>query len=369
LKVVFVKLGSESTPYLWLNIRRILQEQESIEITLIVNNLSRVPIDISNRIEIYHYVVSPKIDSILENLSHNFKFRNGFWRYSLERVFALLEYHLDNPNEELLHIESDVLILKNFPWNVVSKGGKIKWCRFNSERDIASLMFLPNVTESKWLMDELVQHVEKNLETTDMRALSEISHLHPCRVEIFPYFNSETQELLNSAAKNLDVELETSIFGDSLYDGIFDGAAIGMWLAGQDPHNHLGSIVYHDDRTLLQSESFVLPNRVRFHVSSNGELQIEYNGKLTSIYCLHIHSKQLSAFNEKSNNFINDIVDRRYTGEPIIVFNPEALFRLIKREIMNGTLLRFLYGVSPLFWMMSRIRQKARKFRVILMKE
>ena len=127
MKIVFVKLGDKPTPYLWLNLQKILRENKLLPVVLIVDKLEDVPNEILQQVEVFFYKSTPKTDSILDNLTHDIKFRNGFWRYSLERLFSLLEYHSENPNEQLLHIESDVLILKNFPWDTISRGTKLKW--------------------------------------------------------------------------------------------------------------------------------------------------------------------------------------------------------------------------------------------------
>jgi hypothetical protein len=176
MKSVFVKLGNEPTPHLWLNIKKNLRDHSSIPIVLIVNHPDGIPLDIVKQIEVHHYTASSEVDSILENLSHSKKFRNGFWRFSLERLFALFDYHSNNPEVSLLHIESDVLILRNFPWTKIASGEKIAWCRFNSERDVASLVFLPHIRETEWLKLELIKEIRKNFEVTDMQALSKIFH-------------------------------------------------------------------------------------------------------------------------------------------------------------------------------------------------
>jgi hypothetical protein len=56
------------------------------------------------------------------------------------------------------------------------------------------------------------------------------------------------------------------------------------------------------------------------------------------------------------------IVARKYTGEAISVFNFRAFINLLKGQLRNGTFLKYLYGVSPLYRIVATARDKMKSF-------
>jgi hypothetical protein len=123
--------------------------------------------------------------------------------------------------------------------------------------------------DSKWLVEKINHELSENVDLTDMTALSEISGSNCERVEILP---------------TDPISSETNRFG-----GIFDAAAIGMWLNGRDPRNHLGFV----KRFLPLPESSVDASKLRYKSTLNGTLCLinDKEGDL-AIFNLHVHSKR-----------------------------------------------------------------------------
>ena len=70
-------------------------------------------------LEIHRYAPSEEWQRLDHNLSHPKNFRENFWLTSLARFLALEDY-LAQSNEEIIHLESDVILAKDFPFSKFS---------------------------------------------------------------------------------------------------------------------------------------------------------------------------------------------------------------------------------------------------------
>jgi hypothetical protein len=104
-----------------------------------------------------------------------------------------------------------------------------------------------------------------------MTSLSSISHRYPNRVKILPATPGELKGNEN---------------------GIFDPAAYGMWLTGQDPRNKWGFL----HKFVSLSDSMSKPETFSYQVKREGRIEVVTEGQKYSLYNLHIHSKKKSLF-------------------------------------------------------------------------
>lgn len=269
VRVVLVHLGPGRAAHLWPNIRLLKRNFPDLEVHLIYSNKKHASkVERSGAIP-YFYMPDSSDVTLLDELSHNSQFRNGFWRFSLERLLALEKWQETKiGNHNFIHIESDILVLPSFPFSIFDSISKLMWCNFNESHDVSALLYSPNLDETKWLVNQIREEIAQNRDLTDMTVLSKIKMNNPRRVEYFP-------SLANS--------------NSAYFRGVFDGAAIGMWLNGRDPRNHLGSIRRH----LELPESIDKPEEAKFSLNTKNHLTATVNKKEYSIYNLHIHSKHL----------------------------------------------------------------------------
>ena len=115
MRLVLVHLGAAQAEHLWLNMKSILKRFPKIEITFISDRYhQQLPVD--SRVSFFQYQRTEVDRTILTNLEHDSKFRSGFWHFTIERFLALEQYHQRFPWSKVLHIESDILLLPNFPF-------------------------------------------------------------------------------------------------------------------------------------------------------------------------------------------------------------------------------------------------------------
>ncbi len=260
--------------------------------------------------KVYIYEREKSLEAYIASLNHNPAFRKGFWIFSLERFFALNSWHLENPSATFLHIESDILIMKNFPWNSFNGIDKLTWCRFNQHEDVASFVYSPNVQATVLLVEKLKEQISVNNKSTDMSALGAISNQND--VNILPRlgFDEERVGTLNLANSNHTHQ----------FHGVFDEATIGMWLIGQDPRNNFG--ISKKFRVLTHAD--VDPSKYIFRYSSKNVLTASRNGKEVSVYNLHVHSKKLLLFSKYGDLALKvDVLMSKYKF-PSFTISPKA---------------------------------------------
>ena len=310
LKTVFVHLGPANASHLWANIRRFNKLFPNQPTAVILSDAKHIPRVNAKKNEIYIYRTTEEDELILSKLAHNMKFRQGFWRFSIERFYALRKFHELHPNSPLLHLESDVLVMPNFPFESFKQIRNLAWEKFNETHDVSALMYLKAPEDTFWLTQKLTLTLAQSEKLTDMTALSMLSKNYPDKITLLP---GTTQSP------------EFKTFG-----GIFDAAPIGMWLNGRDPRNHRGFI----RRFLALPEAEVNASSLKYGFHPDGLVSgASLGGEQFNIYNLHIHSKRLTLFGPYWKFFLRlDIrtsTDRRLA----VWFSPWIFLRLLQNYI------------------------------------
>lgn len=340
-----------------MHIRHLLRIQSEYEIDVVTSHkLITEPIT-DSRVHYYTYKPELKVSKILDELNIDSKFRGGFWRYSLERLFAVTQHHQDFPQDSLIHLESDVLPLRNFPFNSFENLGKLAWSKVDSNRDVAAIVFSPSLEASDWLSEQMIKEVGSASETDDMRVLGKVSGKNPEHIDILPSLPSETSNLQNQKLRWTESELNLISSNFSKFDGIFDPAGIGIWLTGTDPRNYFGATRKFDRKIDIDSHNFVIPGNVGYSVNSENCLTFQSEGKTTNIYSLHIHSKNLKYFSEKFEEHLIEDVRKSRFDQVQLEFSVRVLLNLIKHNLEKGTFLQFLS------WLPGLRRLKSMNFR------
>lgn len=216
--------------------------------------------------------------SILDSLDHPMEFRNAFWFRTLARFFILRDFMTMHPQDAVLHIESDVWLSPNFPFQFFdSCTSALAFPCISSSEAAASTLFIRDSSAAEFLTSRSLEIISNDSSTTDMRILSQIGHEHPDLVLQLP---SETAT-------------ETFL-------GIFDPAPWGMYLFGVDPRNHQGVLKLYEEHSGFSTKL----GTARFQVGEENSLTVELDGFTFSIFSLHIHSKDRRIFSLSSEREI-----------------------------------------------------------------
>jgi hypothetical protein len=324
---VFVHLGATIPRHLKDNLSRHKALFPMQQLTLIVD---RDPLkDLPEGIRIFKYEVEKNDLNILEEMDKvsDFHFRDGFWKYTFLRLFALEKFHKTHPDEPLLHIESDVILMPNFPWEKFKSISQIAWLNVNSLCDVASLVFSPNSNETHFFVNELRKIAKEDPSTTDMLSMREFAIRNPSRHIYLPSLTDRNSRVPDAYDENAKSQIAN-------FQGYFDPSAIGMWNFGQDPKNLYGF-------------------RNRFHLNSSYDLdpsKSEYffeDSRLfdsdgLDIYSLHVHSKFLPLFSVNWAHELDKELRKARGKRRVTMFNLRAFIGAIKdRKLKDNVWLVF----------------------------
>ena len=350
---VFIHLGKKIPKHFWLNIQRHLDLFPKIGIAVILNSEEEFFNKLEGKIIFYKYTRGEEAHRDFTNLATDQAFRSGFWIYSLERLYALREFHLVYPDAHLMHIESDVTLFENFPYDSFAKIDKLAWCRYNRSMDVAALLFSPSPKTSNWLIERVRAELTLNNNHTDMSVLSVISHSHPSKVLILPSATKRIPEMINANSNLSDKELQEISVNEKYFGGIFDPAAMGMWLMGQDPKNHYGITRFHVTDFILNGDSYVDPSHIEYRLSPEGKLSVAMGEIVTQIFNMHVHSKSITSFGADWQLDLDERIRMTVSGKRN-TFEFRVLCALLIDNFRQGSLVRFVAGIPPLY----RIRKK-----------
>lgn len=289
LQIVFVYLGDKIPRYALNNIKLTQKTFPDNLVTVVVNSEELHSKLTKFGVSAFRLDLSEESKSI--NYSHfDLTFRKSFWRYSSERLFALLEFQALNKLPRIFHLELDVLLLPSFPFERTLTSPKIIWGAVSEDQDAAAMLYIPSLESGAWLLNELHSKYASG-KYSDMTALRDISLDNPEIVSYFPLlFLNETQ---GESKDNREFVNDAFLDSDR-----FDAATLGMYLTGTDPRNNKAlSTLYK-----VPNGHWGLPNSIKYKFAGKNLHAILSEEKSYTIHNLHVHSKNNFLF--KSNYWL-----------------------------------------------------------------
>ena len=339
----FVHLGGLPPKHLLLNLHSQLKKFPNIPVFLITDKPENFK-KIDSNIIVFKYARSEQHKSIFINLDD--KFRKGFWVLTIERLFALNQFHKSNPSLRILHIESDVILFPNFPWLKFLEQEKLAWGLYNKNHDVAALLYTPNPTETNFLVSELEFILSKENQITDMTALSIVRIKNQERITILPSFANSNSIMVNM---NSSITQSEKLLASSMTDhfaGVFDNLALGVWLTGFDPRNSFGFTIVRTKELFITGDSYLDPQMSKFERNSQDRIFVISDNEKTELFSLHVHSKNLKLFSPNWQRELDKLIS--YENRKIHKFSSTILFKLIIVNLRQKTLIRFLLAVPML---------------------
>jgi hypothetical protein len=306
-------------------------------------------------------VTSTRHDYLLNKLSKKTDFREGFWRLSLERIIAFTTFQIENKFDCLLHIESDVIVFPNLPIDAIKNLNQLSWCQYNSRLDIATLLYSPNYQSALFLQKSIENKLELDNSHTDMTILSEIRQDSNSNIALLPSLPEAGSLLVNEKSKiTFESKIQLSLLCD-VFGGIFDPAAIGVWLLGKNPENTHAMSVLHDRWIVDSGDSFIDPSKVKFIIKSDGSLSLVEKGIQIPIFNLHVHSKNLNLLSvdwEKELNKFVKLSEKKYI---IKNMEPTVFIKLFILNLKRKKLIEFISTIPWLYSLRMKIRDIYKK--------
>lgn len=338
LIITLVHLGDHPAPYLWTNIEQLISRFPENEVALIYDKETFIEGSRPPGLTLHKYERNQLEQEVLEKQLVPMGFRSGYWRFTLERFLALHDFHKKNPEAAIFHIESDVLLLPGFPFEWISAQANLMWCPCDQDRDVGSLLFSPTPESSAWLAEQILKTIDSSEFITDMVILRRIGSKFPEKVQYFP----------------------TQIDHDSEFEikesGIYDGAAIGLWLTGIDPRNYYGVTRVRDTKTILNAGTNIEPWKSTFYYSAQDGLFQKSSNLRVRIWNLHIHSKNMRLLGPDWERELMKYVHASKKATMSTEFDFSIFKDLIRTNYQQGQLIRFLLG-HRFFTPLHRVRR------------
>jgi hypothetical protein len=308
IKIVLVQYGVKADALLYKNLKYLKTTFPTIPKVVLTNSIRNLDKNKMQGVEIY-IDETLDISEIRHNISHPLNFRNGFWLNTIARFWLLSSYHSTCPNQSLLHIETDVLLMPSFPFKVLDV------CKFDcifsdvSEQASSAAVFYTRRSEtSRQIMEHLRQGALKDSSATDMSLLAQYTGGEDHRLGKFK--NGSGLDPVNG-----------NVFRDF---PIVDPATWGMFYLGRDPRNHRGARILYQPipEHQIRAENFEL-------VLTESGIEIEEFGELVSF---HVHSKDTRYFSEDGLELLNTRI-RNYSGKVKFEIDKRILVKLILTKI------------------------------------
>lgn len=300
--IVFIHIGKEFPEYLQTSVKQARLFNQDTDIYVVGNYraLRRKKsffsgLDVKT-ITCESLIMSDQHQQFLKKSKIDSSFREGFWKYAIERFFYLDEL-MDQQNlSHVYHLESDVMLYTsvNQLTPIMKKYYTGIGATFdNDERCIAGLIYFSGKKASWDFADYMVKTATKNY--NDMDTLSHYrKESSPKKIDHLPIVMDKYDGNLRSLSGKYPANqmLFSNHFED--FDSLFDAAALGQFLGGEDPRNGSRGPGFINESCVFN------PSKFQFiwikDEKGRNVPYVNYKGKKIRINNLHIHSKNLKEF-------------------------------------------------------------------------
>ncbi len=260
---------------------------------------------------IHRYTITPvAAESLLPCKEHrsftqhsklNKTFRNGFWNHATERFFYLYECMAHYNLEQVFHLENDVMLyeeLSRLLPHCMMSCPNIGAVFDTDTRCIPSFMYISRAQSLLPLISHIAMLQANGYAYNDMESIADYRKQYGATaITALPIIMPEYAEQypLQSQTGLVSRNPKDYYAHASIFDSLFDGAALGQYLGGIDPRNGISTPGFINESCLFNPSHITIrwikdeQDRTIPYASCNRE-------KVWRINNLHIHSKQLEPF-------------------------------------------------------------------------
>jgi hypothetical protein len=292
MNIVFAHFKTKFPKHLLLNIQRTVSLFPGQQVFLITDQ--EIDDLLIEGLMTFQFNENSEWLEIERSLDHPKFFRGNFWFTSLARFVAISAFASVHKGP-LLHIESDVIISSDFPFETLSRiKSSFAYPVVSENQAIASCLFIKDEYAAVDLASFSLESVRLNKSTTDMYVLLDFLSRYPEKVLMLPSSPPQQDALTEASPEFIERVLE----GIEIFGGVFDGFDIGRYLFGDDPRNDRGFSILrrNDPRTYLDVRKLIfttVQERVFPYIYRPD------NSTFLPVFSLHIHSKNLRLFRPK----------------------------------------------------------------------
>lgn len=310
--IVIVYLNNKVPKYAKKNIQYLSKTFTNKKIVLISNieeNKDALP-----RCENTEFYLLTNFDQELSILTFESElpsdFRNGFWISTIARFKALEIFMRQEGVKSALHIEADVLLLENFPFECEAfQTPKLAFPYVSEPKAAASIFFVGDISALIHFNNFIQTSIRREPSITDMQILAKYGEVNKDKViRLFSGFGN---------------------YENPCRQHIFDAATFGMYLTGQDPRNSRGFVKTYFDI----DDHAVKPSQIDFKYLSEKGALVNLGSKDYVLTSLHIHSKQRKYFSYKKSKKLVLKAITRSSKEQRVTFSMETWMGLVAKYL------------------------------------
>lgn len=283
---------------------------------------------------VYDTQVNDELFSLMQTKRKDF--RNGFWRFSLERLLSLDACFKENISD-VVHVESDVVLLNGFDKCTFSKS-KVSWLKHKDTEDSAAILAINNGAAFYKFNEDLRLTFAENPTLSEMQLLSKLRKISP-----------EMYDLMPSIVEDGTVYRDPNDLNENF---VFDPATLGMWLFGHDPINHFGVT----QKSLLQGEK--KPDAFDLNVRNEIGKPHLYLANNTKVLSMHIHTKTEAIFIDPEERIEASLEFQKSTMN----FNPKIFIQVYQEYANRKKRIAFILSAIGLFKYINAARNKINDF-------
>ena len=223
-------------------------------------------------------------------------FRDGFWRFTTERLFTLEDFCLQYNITEFLHLENDNMIYFNaneFTDIFRKSVNGISTMVATRGEIVLGMMYCNNIeTLSNFTKFLLENKSGSNSSNNEMVIGQKFFDLNKNTTSYLP----SIPLIPNTPELNDDEKYKISN-NISIFNGVFDPGQYGTWLGGIDPRN--GDF---KPFTYINQGNIITPDKFKYELKTESNNNKRYyiinkeNNIDLPIFILHVHSKKLNEF-------------------------------------------------------------------------
>ncbi|MFH1831567.1 MAG: hypothetical protein ABH827_02075 [bacterium] len=252
------------------------------------------------------YVKIVPVESLTRSQEHeaftkkttlNSRCRAGFWKFTSERFLVLDDFICQYNLQDVVHCENDVLLYSNL--QELLPGLRENYTEVaalfeHDDRCISSFVYVRDSNAMKKIAQYFAAHAQEG--KNDMKMLAGFRAENSESVGLLPIISQlyiEREGLRNSRG---DTASNSGVYSKNidLFKSVFDAAALGQYLGGQDPRNGPCNPGFASGKCLFNAG--LLTYRWKKDASGRSVPFMAYGGQEYRINNLHIHSKNLKKF-------------------------------------------------------------------------
>ena len=277
---IFVHLGKHFPEYCKDSVEQVKRWNPKARILFVAEGCHRGKVD-CEFVDLAVVPVSAKRAHFLKTTRLDSSFRDGFWKFTTERLFVLEDAMEFLNIDECVHLENDIMVYFNLDEMIdrlrLTVGKKFAATYLGDRQLTYATLYIGDL----FSFSQLTTYLVAQRSTENEMILG------------YTFYTENPEYCAFLPTYPLDNGVIESYLGAKTFKGVWDAAAYGQYIGGIDPRNGEGGRGFVNQNCAFRSDEFTYSwlseGGLRYPLISKGSLS-------WPLYSLHIHSKELEKY-------------------------------------------------------------------------